>query len=524
MKIAIIDDELLILNKLKRIMEKGLRGMHVICAFTDAQAALDYIRQEKPGVVLTDIRMPGITGIELARQITRMNYGAKIIFLTGYAEFEYARYGVEYQIFDYLLKPVDESEAIKCVNRAISVFHTEQKHTEMYQIFQDYFAENQEIIRQQFIEKLFFQPVIFSEKQMELQKQRLRIAINGYRVVAVTYDRDSLPLEEESYYSYMIHQFFLKKFKDVLMLESGSIFYMIWPTQEEEPWKFCGMMETVKKELDQLQPLNCVIAISRYSETFFDVQQLKKEVLKCLEYGRDSGCVELLLYQDLPPEYTKNDFFDITEALTELIRQLRAGNKKKLFEQIQKILCETESNTEEYFDNVMELMGANVFLFLSGIPLSKECKDKIIESFEQQIHAQSERKLKADYMKYWLEYIADNIQSMHNDDQNQLIQQIYKYLNDNFAKPIGLANVSEHVNRNPSYISRFIKQMTGKNFSGILAELRLEEAKKLLRSSNLKVAQIAEQVGYPNLQYFTRVFTGQMNMTPAEYRKITNYF
>ena len=87
--------------------------------------------------------------------------------------------------------------------------------------------------------------------------------------------------------------------------------------------------------------------------------------------------------------------------------------------------------------------------------MDKESKNKITESFEQQIHVQSERKTKADYMKYRLEYIADNIQSMHNNDQNQLIQQIYKYLNDNFSQPIGLTNVSEHVNRNPSYISRF---------------------------------------------------------------------
>lgn len=442
MKVVIIDDEPLISDKLKRIMETGLRGMHTVCAFTDAQTALDYIEQEKPGVILTDIRMPGITGIDLAKQINQMDYGAKIVFLTGYAEFEYARYGIEYKVFDYLLKPVDEQEAIKCLNRAISAFHAEQKHTEMYQIFQDYFVKNQELIRQQFVEKLFFQPVIFSEKQMELQKQKLRIAINGYRVVAVTYDRNRMPLE----------------------------------------------------------------------------------VLKCLEYGKDTGCTQLLSYQDLPMEYKENDFFDVTEAITELIRYLRSGNKKKIFEQMQKIINETEKETEKYFNNIMELIGANIFLFLSGIPLDKESKNKITESFEQQIHVQSERKTKADYMKYWLEYIADNIQSMHNNDQNQLIQQIYKYLNDNFSQPIGLTNVSEHVNRNPSYISRFIKQATGRKFSEILAELRLEKAKKLLRSSNLKITQIAEQVGYPNLQYFTRVFTGQMNMTPAEYRKITTYF
>ena len=113
MKVVIIDDEPLISDKLKRIMETGLRGMHTVCAFTDAQMALDYIEQEKPGVILTDIRMPGITGIDLAKQINQMDYGAKIVFLTGYAEFEYARYGIEYKVFDYLLKPVDEQEAIK---------------------------------------------------------------------------------------------------------------------------------------------------------------------------------------------------------------------------------------------------------------------------------------------------------------------------------------------------------------------------------------------------------------------------
>ena len=72
------------------------------------------------------------------------------------------------------------------------------------------------------------------------------------------------------------------------------------------------------------------------------------------------------------------------------------------------------------------------FYFFQEFHWIRKAKNKITESFEQQIHVQSERKTKADYMKYWLEYIADNIQSMHNNDQNQLIQQIYKYLNDKF--------------------------------------------------------------------------------------------
>ena len=164
LRAIVIDDEesirFLIQN---RVAFSGL-DIQFVGEAEDGEAGMEIFRNTKPDIVLTDIRMPGITGIELAKQINQMDYGAKIVFLTGYAEFEYARYGIEYKVFDYLLKPVDEQEAIKCINRAISAFHAEQKHTEMYQIFQDYFVKNQELIRQQFVEKLFFQPVIFFRK------------------------------------------------------------------------------------------------------------------------------------------------------------------------------------------------------------------------------------------------------------------------------------------------------------------------------------------------------------------------
>ena len=524
MKILIVDDEALIAEKLERIVKECVHGMHTVRALTNAREALEVIGQEKPEVIVTDICMPKISGIDLARYADQQDYGARVIFLTGYAEFEYARSGIEYKVYDYLLKPVDEQEAVKCIRGALSSFLEEQKHAQAYQLFQNFFAENQEMVRLQFVEKLFFHPVVFSDRQMELQKQRLQIAVSGYRVVAAAYSAEELTLEEESYYSYLIGQFFKMNDKEVLMLESGGIFYMIWPVEKDELWKFCGQMEEVRKKLERSQPMHCIFAVSRYSESLSEVQQLKKEVLKCLDYGRKMGQESVISYKDLPAGYGENTFFDITESLAELIRQLRVGDKKKLTEQANKILAQAEEKTEEYFENTIEYIGANVFLFLSEVPLPKDCKDKISESFQQQVHAQSDRKMKTEYIKYWLEYIADNIQSMHNDDQNQLIQQIYKYLNENFSKPIGLDNVSEYVNRNPSYISRLIKQSTGKNFSKILVERRMEEAKKLLRSSSLKISQIAEQVGYPNLQYFTRVFTSQMSMTPAEYRKITTYF
>lgn len=94
----------------------------------------------------------------------------------------------------------------------------------------------------------------------------------------------------------------------------------------------------------------------------------------------------------------------------------------------------------------------------------------------------------------------------------------------NYKDAIGLTSLAEYVNRNPSYLSRFIKQQTNKNFSQILTERRIDEAKSLLRTTNLKIPQIAEKTGYPNVKYFTRVFNTQVSMSPADYRKITTAF
>ena len=154
MKVVIIDDEPLISDKLKRIMETGLRGMHTVCAFTDAQMALDYIEQEKPGVILTDIRMPGITGIDLAKQINQMDYGAKIVFLTGYAEFEYAREAVHLEIEEYILKPVNANELSDCLKRLKDVLDKEREEKLNVRKLEQYYTDSLPVLQTNFFYSL----------------------------------------------------------------------------------------------------------------------------------------------------------------------------------------------------------------------------------------------------------------------------------------------------------------------------------------------------------------------------------
>lgn len=524
MKILIVDDEALIKQKLERIVQSVAHGIHKVMAFSDPREALNCIDRERPEIVLTDIRMPGITGIDLARHINEKKYRTKVIFLTGYSDFQYAQAGIQYHVYDYLLKPVDEGKAAECVKGAMAALLAERKRNEMYQIFQNYFTENLEVIRQQFMQKLLFHPMFFNKNQIELQKQKLQISISGYRILVGTYRGDHLTFEEESYYGYQVMQSLRKKWGEALAMENGGLVYVIWPDEGNSLWSLCEKLEKAKHELEKDYPIFFQVGVSRYSDDFQEIYSLKRQALRCLEYGREAENSGIITYKELSKEKEADKYFDVTEAITELIRLLQMGQKEQMSLVAERILQEAESSTDLQFDSIMELICANVILFLSSISLTQSARDQILDSYQGQLLVQSSRKLKGEYLLYWLGYIADHVRSMEKDDQNQLIQAVFQYISEKFSEPIGLTNVSEYVNRNPSYISRLIKQRTGKNFSQILQERRLEEAKKLLRTTSLKVPQIAQQVGYPNLQYFTRVFSSQMNMTPNEYRKIATYF
>ena len=526
MTILILDDEILICQELQAIAEEAAHGIHKIVTNSEPYKVFDLINRLKPEIILTDIQMPGISGIDFAHKKKKKGYHSKIIFITGHAQFEYAQAAIQYQVSEYILKPINEEETLECIKRAITEYSEEKKHEDIYQLFQNYFVEHSEIVRQQFMEKLFFQPMYFNQEQLDYQKKFLMADLKEFRVVAMSFVTENRSFEEESYYGYSIWNYFQKKHNSIPVYRLGEVMYFIWsfPETDINEKKIFEEIEAIKCELEQLYPVHLKIGISQKACDLIKIQELKKQVLYCLEYGKTLDKNIIIRYEELPEYYSDNSYFDMIDETAELISFLRKGDKVKALWYVDKILSQTQDETEEYSNQVIDLIVSNVNMFLSGLPSFQREAMSQRSSAEEKIHVQSSFKLKQEYLIYWVEYIADCISNQQNGEQNILIQSIYDYINTHYSEPIGLTNVSDHINRNPSYVSRLIKQNTGKNYSQILMEKRMEEAKRFLRTTTLKISQISEQVGYPNVQYFTKVFTDYSSITPGEYRKITTYF
>lgn len=526
MKLLIVDDEPLIKTKLEQLIRNSYIGLHTILSTSDSVEAMEILKKDPPNLLLTDIKMPRITGVDLAKYIYENHLETLVIFITGYSDFEYAKSGIDYQVFDYLLKPLETDNALQSIKKAIDTLLEKQKHQDMYRLFQNYFSTHFTLAKQQFLEKLLFHPITQTTEQLLSIEKQFDMEANEFYLISITFSFQNTYGEEEFYYTHMIEQFLGHNHHDFLTYAFGNTIYVLWLIKGNSPsdTEMFQLFTEIKSELENIYPIFISIGISNSTKDLCQLQVLRKQVQRCQEYIRTHPSETITYFCDLPNTLVHEEYFDIINCITQLISYIRLGNKKEVKKEFTKITEQFLNHSDGYIEETMNLIVSNILLFIHDLPLAPTENEKIKNNIIIPLSQHNTTKQKIDYFEYWIDYITDAIKDAQSAEQSHLIQIIYDYIDKNYPDNIGLTTLSEYVNRNPSYLSRFIKQNTNKNFSQILTERRIEVAKNMLRNTNYKIPQIAEKVGYPNVRYFSRVFNTQVSMSPIDYRKITSVF
>lgn len=524
MKLLIVDDEPLILKRLEQLMSSSAVGIHEVYATSNPSEAMELLQEHAPQILITDIRMPKVSGVDLARYVYENGMQTLVIFVTGYSDFEYAKSGIAYQVFDYLLKPIDEEESLNTVKKAVSTIQEKQKHDEIHSLFQNYFSTHFLAARRQFLEKLLFHPLTHTREQLLSIQKQFRMDAEAFCLCAVRFTCSS-GFGEDFYYSYMTEQYLNRSFQDFLTYPFGDTIYLLWMGQgtPSAPVMY-GRFQKIREKLELNYPIQVFAGISDFTDDLSQVQLLRKQVARCLEYTQHKGAAPIAFFSDLPDTLVHEEYFDMIHSITKLIRLLRLGEKETVQEEYAKIMRQFQGRQDSYISEMIDLITSNILLFIQDLSVPSTELAKMERQILVPLRQQTDVQLKLQYVQYWMDYLADWIFDAQAAEQNRLMQSIYDYIDTHYADSIGLASLSEHVNRNPSYLSRFIKQQTNKNFSQILTGRRMEEAKSLLRGTSLKVPQIAQKTGYPNVRYFNRVFHSHFSMSPTDYRKVTAAF
>lgn len=512
----IADDEKNIRDGLKCILDWEELGFTVCGEAANGEDALSGILQNSLSLVLLDIRMPKLTGIDIIRIAREQGYTGRFIILSGYSDFSYAqaaiRYGVEY----YLTKPIDEDELLEAINKikeSLAQEHAESSHIALYR------EKAKNVILHELVTGTWKKDGMTGLSSADFQSMELTSDI--YQVVI--YEKFSLSPDDKSYSFAELLQitnngnhsfdYFEEDNKNVILLK-GSFALR----------RFDEFLSHYEKDSPQKgSPMDSLfIAYGHPVKSLDEICLSYKEASTLIQ--RRFFCIQgqhTLGYQELPAmtsySYHISDS-KLNEYCDTLINYLQANNRK----QVATTLC----SLEEYLYNVDSSI-ASVKLFLTDLFLQlKENINKIYNSTRISFPSNSAIIDDIDNCHYLYEiilYISEQTKAVmdtsDNSSRDSILDDILYYIDNNYQNNIKLETIAPLFGYNSAYLGKLFTKAIGENFNSYVDHRRIEHSKKLLTQQNIKVYEVAERVGYKNVDYFHKKFKKYVGISPAEYRK-----
>lgn len=522
MKLLIVDDETILHQRIQHAVEEADLGFHEIYTAENAFDAIRIIDEQHPEIVITDIRMPSKSGLEIAEHVYTHYPKTPVILVTGYSDFEYARTAIQNHVFEYLLKPIESEKLISVLLRAQKQIETDEKHERLFSVFKAHFADNLDSIRRQYIESLLFR----TGAALDADEHRgvYHLNFEKYRLIAIhcTTAMESAKLESEYYCTHLVEQYIQEAYKNCVTYVFGELVFMVWEVTKPDTYDDNEALLGFLRDLHAYVRRNFLgmlsAGISQISETLTNIQILRHQTMECLEYMQEQGKREFILYEDILN--TDAARWEIESCVDALISDIHAGNKETAAKTTACILQDVLENQPEYFSSTCLLILSGVTFILHEYKQDAAAlTNPLMQSLAQEDTAKT-----TEYLTACVNRAGDVISAAHRDRTNALVGSIREYISQHYCEPIGLAEASRYVGRNPSYISRLIREHTGVSFTQLLTDKRMQEAKHLLKETNLKVSEISDRIGYANVRYFTRVFKTVMHMSANDYRSFSAAF
>lgn len=471
-RIIIVDDEYHIREGLSSYINAECKSFCVSGVFEDGSEALQYIQNhsEEVDVVLTDIRMSDISGIRLAQIIHNEFSHIYVVFISGYTEFEYARKALEFSVVDYLLKPIafDELESV--------LLRLEKKLTADNELS----AQSEKIENQQFVIGKFLSEVdmgIFCDAEQMSERA------------------DELGIPKKLIQNYCA-KLCIKRY-------TGS-------STDTVAWHYDinGFDNAVLNGFLDQRLCSAILSCNR---VYINVIILAKE-RDCFREKEDfKSCVEQLFLQSRAQFNQmgcdiEKVFFGCYDNLFELNMVEWDTDIESIIEKIKKIL-------------IMNITGEELRLSPESIlnAISRYHSVELISSVKDFLGSMTKEPV-SDGASFQTVYNDVN-EDKSKEIQNQIILKAVQYINQNYQSDISLTEMAERYYMNPSYFGRLFKMHVKESFIDYLIKIRMQKAADLLENTNMKISDVAKTVGYPDLNYFIRLFKRRMGETPGEYRK-----
>ena len=519
------DDEINILNLLEKLIDWNALNIKVIGKCQTGTDAYHSIISHKPDIVVIDIKMPGLSGLDVVRQIQEDGIFPNFILISGHKQFEYARSAIQYGVENYLVKPISRQELTDNLIQIIHRIEKEQSSNDYKVMLEQQIKTNIALSREQFLRMLFLSPDLPSHQTPEEINQQygFHFVHSHYRVISIKPDTKELfTLPQYQILLKQIYEFIIIKLEDYPfetygIIESDEIMLLInYGSEESLACSLASIFDTLKNKFYSY----CYITmgISSASDDLFQAsfQEAHIAVMSRITLGKD----RMIDYNGLSRFRLKlNKSHHLDQFGTYIDTLNIAGIEKALTQLLQEISDESASPVS-IFD-----------LFISLVCLLDEHltdlykKNEAVFTFPRkqyisQIHnAASKEELVQSMKQIMIREITSYEKFQYNKD-SRYISLAKQYIYDHIDQNITLNDVADMLFINPSYFSTLFRRETGETFSNYMTSMRMKRSKELLKNLKYSISDVSRMVGYQDSKYFSKVFQKTVGIKPSQYRKL----
>ena len=522
-KVLIVDDEYRIGLLIKSLIHWEKLEMESLSVLDNSERALQIILSQSPDVVITDMRMPKVDGLELIRLTREAGLQTKFIVVSGYREFDYAHQALYFGVEDYILKPVQENELNKALARVKEKLNTENQTMDLYKNYK----ESKQILRSDLMNRLL--------KEGTVEKPGSSILnMNGAFYCGFDMKLDYLDYREKNEREDVIvlekihgivEDLFLGHVKEFLICDKEALHIYCMINYDETQRRelnsiYADLLFKVKEYLIGFERYLVTIGIGREKLRFDEMRSSIEESYRAVCNRMSLGTGRLIFFSELTCTETDEISLAIDRAFPDLKRDIEAHSREKLTKVIEQILYLDGSLTDYdftcFYKGAQRLTEIFFQLCPEKDPLLQERKAEILEALQ---HCSRVRQM-VNALKTFFSEIIDLIVSNKENESVLPVRLAREYVDRHFGEKIQLETIADVVNLNPVYFSALFKKETGMNFSSYLANERMEKAKKLLVDTHDTIEAIGYSVGYNDYKYFCQQFKKLVGVKPNVYRKL----
>lgn len=559
--LLIIDDEPVITNFLYEIFSDCSEIEFNVFKAYSGYEALEHMNKNRIDIVLTDINMPGMNGLEVHKKIIEQWPQCKVIFLSGYNEFEYVHSAIRQGSIDYVLKTEGEDKIIAAVLKAVKEIEKENSYEVMMQKASESLQKALPLLQESFFAELL-EGDTYSDEYLSKAFEELDIKLShSCPVILLMGKIDAAPAGVEK--TFVTQTMYKIREISASYLKGSCNFYsvainrtrIIWFIQpifgdvagqnqqnhsSKEIWNrtiifIRGTMAAIQDRCEQLLGVSLSFSFSSEPVHWSNISQKAESLLNLLnrQWGISKGAVLVDDYSDNhnssgiagneeTDEYEKYEsVLSSIKKTSELEDYIESGDKQAFLGRLEQIMDIVSSQNVSY-DIQKQVYYSIATMYLSSLNRWRLIS-KARESIDMEKLMHMEEHGSWENVKIYFRQIADFIFEERNTDAfiraNKILQFIKNYVEEHINEDLSLTRLGEILHFHPFYLSRMFKQVTGKNLTEYISQVKLRKAKEMLQRGEIRINEVAAALGFETASYFTRFFKKYTGMTPNEYRE-----